>query len=189
MYSAFLAGHVTRAAGKDAIHSSRALAAWPAAQSLLGRAGWMRPKGHQPVSVESLLATAPVGFGLPTPERVARQRALAIGDASDVVVNRREPVGDSGPPSLADLACVYRAPGSFTIDTRFCAPMVNSPRCQCVKIWGTSDQKCRFWASSAKRAPKSWVFLSCTLGLPRVHTSRFPKNYHRGITRDGADPQ
>ena len=87
MYSAFLAA----VADKSAIHSSRALAAWPAAQSLLGRAGWMRPKGLQPVSVASLLATAPVGFGLPAPERVARQRASAIGDASDVVVERREP--------------------------------------------------------------------------------------------------
>ncbi|MCX8018673.1 MAG: hypothetical protein N2690_12370, partial [Rhodocyclaceae bacterium] len=81
LYSAFLAA----VADRNAIHPSRALAAWPAAQSLLGRAGWMYPKGTQPVSVASLLASAPVGFGLPTPERVARQRALAIGDASDVV--------------------------------------------------------------------------------------------------------
>jgi len=93
MYSAFLAAHVTRAADKNAIHSSRALAAWPAAQSLLGRAGWMR---QQPVSVASLLATAPEGFGLPTPERVARQRASASGDASDAVVERREPKRASG---------------------------------------------------------------------------------------------
>lgn len=93
LYSAFLAAHVTRAAGKDAIHSSRATAAWPAAQSLLGRAGWVR---QQPVSVASLLATAPVGFGLPTPERVARQRASALGDASDVVVARREPMRADG---------------------------------------------------------------------------------------------
>ena len=91
LYSAFLAACVTTSAGKNAIHSSRALAAWPAAQSLLGRAGWMSPKGNQPVSVASLLTTAPVGFGLPTPERVARQRASATGDASDVVVERREP--------------------------------------------------------------------------------------------------
>jgi len=96
LYAAFLAAHVTRAAGKDAIHSSWAIAAWPAAQSLLGRAGWMRLQGHQPVSVASLLATAPVGFGLPTPERVARQRASAIGDASDVVVERREPMRVDG---------------------------------------------------------------------------------------------
>jgi putative transposase len=99
LYSAFLAA----VADKSAIHSSRATAAWPAAQSLLGRAGWMRPsstkEGHQPVSVASLLATAPVGFGLPTPERVARQRAPATGDASDVVVDRREPkrAGGDGP--------------------------------------------------------------------------------------------
>jgi putative transposase len=88
LYSAFLAAHVSVSA-KDAIHQSRAVAAWPAAQSLLGRAGWMyvaSKDGTQPVSVASLLATAPVGFGLPTPERVARQRASAIGDASDVVV-------------------------------------------------------------------------------------------------------
>ena len=84
MYSAFLAA----VADKSAIHQSRALAAWPAAQSLLGRAGWMR---QQPVSVASLLATAPAGFGLPAPERVARQRALARGDASDVVGASREP--------------------------------------------------------------------------------------------------
>lgn len=93
MYSAFLAACVTAAAGKNAIHQSRALAAWPAAQSLLGRAGWMR---QQPVSVASLLATAPVGLGLPTPERVARQRASATGDASDVVVERREPMRACG---------------------------------------------------------------------------------------------
>lgn len=38
-------------------------------------------------------------FGLPTPERVARQRASATGDASDVAVERREPkrVGGGGP--------------------------------------------------------------------------------------------
>lgn len=92
LYSAFLAA----VADKNAIHSSRALAAWPAAQSLLDRAGWMR---QQPVSVAGLLATAPVGFGLPTPERVARQRASAIGNASDVVVERREPkrVDGDGP--------------------------------------------------------------------------------------------
>lgn len=95
MYSAFLAA----VADRSAIHSSRAHAAWPAAQSLLGRAGWMYPKGHQLVSVASLLATAPEGLGLPTPERVARQRASATGDASDVVVERREPkrVGGDGP--------------------------------------------------------------------------------------------
>lgn len=87
MYSAFLAA----IADKSAIHQSRALAAWPAAQSLLGRAGWMCPKGTQLVSVASKLATASAGFGLPAPERVARQRASAIGDASDVVVERREP--------------------------------------------------------------------------------------------------
>ena len=84
LYSAFLAA----VADQNAVHSSRATAAWPAAQSLLGRAGWVRT---QPVSVASVLATAPVGFGLPAPERVARQRASAPGDASEDVVERREP--------------------------------------------------------------------------------------------------
>lgn len=75
LYSAFLAYCVTTDAGKDSIHSCHAELAWPAAQSLLGRAGWVRPKGTQPVSVASLLATAstsPNRFGLPAPERVAR---------------------------------------------------------------------------------------------------------------------
>jgi hypothetical protein len=88
LYSAFLAACVT-AGEQDALHPCHIDAMWPAAQSLLGRAGWMR---QQPVSVASVLATAPVGFGLPTPERVARQRASALGDASDVVVARREPM-------------------------------------------------------------------------------------------------
>jgi hypothetical protein len=88
MYSAFLAACVTVDADKNALHPSRIDKVWPAAQSLLGRAGWLRT---QPVSVASLLATAPAGLGLPTPERVARQRASAIGDASDAVVERREP--------------------------------------------------------------------------------------------------
>ena len=88
MYSAFLAACVTVDADKNALHPSRIDKMWPAAQSLLGRAGWLRT---QPVSVASLLATAPAGLGLPTPERVARQRASAIGDASDAVVERREP--------------------------------------------------------------------------------------------------
>ena len=88
MYSAFLAACVTAEAGKDAIHQCRAEKAWPAAQSLLGRAGWMR---FQPVSVASLLAAAPAGFGLPAPERVARQRASAKDDASDVVGASPEP--------------------------------------------------------------------------------------------------
>ena len=92
LYSAFLAA----VADQSAIHPSQAADAWPAAQSLLGRAGWMRPKGHQPASVASLLAAAPVGFGLPTPERVARQRAPATGDASDAVVARREPKRANG---------------------------------------------------------------------------------------------
>lgn len=92
LYSAFLAA----VADRNALHSSRADAAWPAAQSLLGRAGWMR---QQPVSVASLLATAPVGWGLPAPERVARQRALARGDASEDVVQGREPkrAAEDGP--------------------------------------------------------------------------------------------
>ncbi len=96
LYSAFLAACVTTAAGQSALHPSRALAAWPAAQLLLGRAGWMR---QQPVSVASLLATAPAGYGLPAPERVARQRAPATGDASEDVVERREPkrAGGDGP--------------------------------------------------------------------------------------------
>ncbi len=89
LYSAFLAA----AADKGAIHQSRAEKAWPAAQSLLGRAGWVR---KQPVSVASVLATAE---GLPPPKRVARQRALARGDASDGVGASREPkrVGEDGP--------------------------------------------------------------------------------------------
>lgn len=81
MYSAFLAAVAT----KDAIHSSRALEAWPVAQSLLGRAGWMQ---SEPVSVASLLATAPA---LPAPERVARQRAQATHEAEDAVAAKREP--------------------------------------------------------------------------------------------------
>lgn len=89
MYSAFLAA----TADKDTLHPSRINQMWPAAQSLLGRAGWLRT---QPVSVESLLSTAPASFGLPAPERVARQRASAIGDASEVVVERREPKRAAG---------------------------------------------------------------------------------------------
>ena len=96
LYSAFLAA----VADESVVHSSRAHAAWPAAQSLLGRAGWMYPKGTKPVSVAGLLATASKdrssGFGLPAPERVARQRASATGDASDVVVERREPKRAAG---------------------------------------------------------------------------------------------
>lgn len=96
LYSAFLAA----TADRGALHPSRIDQMWPAAQSLLGRAGWLR---HQPVSVAGLLATAPAGFGLPTPERVARQRASASGDASDVVARlettEREPkrAGGDGP--------------------------------------------------------------------------------------------
>lgn len=87
MYSAFLAFCVSTQDAGDAIHPSHAESAWPAAQSLLGRAGWMCPKGIQPVSVASLLAAASrTGANqLPAPERVARQRAPARGDASDVV--------------------------------------------------------------------------------------------------------
>jgi hypothetical protein len=72
LYSAFLAS----VAETDVLHPRRAHMAWPAAQSLLGRAGWRRT---QPVSVASVLVTAP---GLPTPERVARQRVLARGKPS-----------------------------------------------------------------------------------------------------------
>lgn len=89
MYSAFLAA----IADKDAVHQSRAEQAWPAAQSLLGRAGWMR---QQPVSVASLLAAASAAHRLPAPERVARQRAFARVDASDAVGASREPKRDSG---------------------------------------------------------------------------------------------
>ena len=81
MYSAFLAA----IADEDVIHPSRAEEAWPVAQSLLGRAGWMR---QQPVSVASLLATA---SALPAPERAARQRALATGNVEDAVAAKREP--------------------------------------------------------------------------------------------------
>lgn len=81
LYSAFLAA----IADKDVIHPSRAEEAWPVAQSLLGRAGWMR---QQPVSVAGLLAAA---SALPAPERVARQRAPATGDVEDAVAEKREP--------------------------------------------------------------------------------------------------
>ena len=82
LYSAFLARCVDTQGIKDALHSSHVVKAWPAAQSLLGRAGWMR---DQPVNVAGLLATAPPELALPTPERVARRRVLASGDAADVV--------------------------------------------------------------------------------------------------------
>lgn len=81
MYCAFLAAQ----ADTSAICPSRAEEAWPVAQSLLGRAGWMR---QQPANVAGLLATA---RGLPSPERVARQRALVRGDALDDVGASREP--------------------------------------------------------------------------------------------------
>ena len=86
LYSAFLAS----VAETDVLHPRRAQTAWPTAQSLLGRAGWRRT---EPVSVASVLATAP---GLPTPERVARQRALARGKPSDAVGHRREPKRPAG---------------------------------------------------------------------------------------------
>lgn len=73
VYSAFLAAVSDTAA----IHPSRAEEVWPAAKLLLGRAGWMR---QEPASVASLLAAAGADGGLPQPERVARQRALACGD-------------------------------------------------------------------------------------------------------------
>lgn len=89
LYSAFLAA----TADKSALHPSRIDAMWPAAQSLLSRAGWLR---LQPASVASLLAAAPPGFGLPAPERVARRKAPARGDASDAVGASREPMRAAG---------------------------------------------------------------------------------------------
>lgn len=83
LYSAFLATY----AGIDTHHPRRLDKRWPDAQSLLSRAGWMR---KEPVSVASLLATAPEGFGLPTPERVVRERALACGEAANDVGESRE---------------------------------------------------------------------------------------------------
>jgi putative transposase len=71
LYSAFLAS----VSDAEALHPSRAAKAWPVAQSLLSRAGWLRT---EPTSVESLLSTAQA---LPAPEPVARQRALAPGNA------------------------------------------------------------------------------------------------------------
>lgn len=89
MYSAFLAAQVDQ----GVIHPNQAQQAWSAAQLLLGRAGWMR---DQPVSVVSLLPTASANFGLPAPERVARQRAPDPGDSSDVVGASREPEKATG---------------------------------------------------------------------------------------------
>ena len=66
-------------------HGPRA-SAWPAAQSLLGCAGWLRP---QPVSVAGWLATAAAalkvhgsGFGRAAPEGAARPRGLSPGGDS-----------------------------------------------------------------------------------------------------------
>jgi hypothetical protein len=75
LYSAFLAA----IADQDLIHPSRAATAWPAAQSLLARAGWVR---EQPVSVASLLAATLEADPLPAPEPVARERAPVQGDTS-----------------------------------------------------------------------------------------------------------
>ena len=61
VYSAFLAA----IADQNLIHPSRAAAAWPAAQSLLARAGWIR---EQPVSVAGLLAATSQANPLPAPE-------------------------------------------------------------------------------------------------------------------------
>lgn len=69
IYSAFLAANVV---GKDVIHSRQVDSAWPAAQSLLARAGWMQ---DQPSSIAGLLAIAPA---LPAPEKVARERKPAV---------------------------------------------------------------------------------------------------------------
>ena len=82
VYSAFLAA----IADQNLIHPSRAAAAWPAAQSLLARAGWVR---EQPVSVAGLLAATSEAHKLPAPEPVARERAPVLGDTSRRVgVNR-----------------------------------------------------------------------------------------------------
>jgi putative transposase len=82
LYSAFLAA----IADQNLIHPSRAAAAWPAAQSLLARAGWVR---EQPVSVAGLLAATSQADQLPAPEPVARERAPIQGDTSRRVgVNR-----------------------------------------------------------------------------------------------------
>jgi len=82
VYSAFLAA----IADQNLIHPSRAAAAWPAAQSLLARAGWVR---EQPVSVAGLLAATSEADQLPAPEPVARERAPVQGDTSRRVgVNR-----------------------------------------------------------------------------------------------------
>jgi putative transposase len=75
VYSAFLAA----IADQNLIHPSRAAAAWPAAQSLLARAGWVR---EQPVSVAGLLAATSEANPLPAPEPVARERAPVQGDTS-----------------------------------------------------------------------------------------------------------
>jgi hypothetical protein len=76
LYSAFLAA----IADPNIIHPSRAAAAWPAAQSLLARAGWVR---EQPVSVAGLLAATSEADKLPAPEPVARERAPVQGDTSE----------------------------------------------------------------------------------------------------------
>ncbi|MEX1198255.1 MAG: hypothetical protein WEB57_10385 [Pseudohongiellaceae bacterium] len=95
LYSAFLA----RVVHDNTLHPSRAVKAWPAAQSLLGRAGWVR---DQPVSVATVLATT---TGLPAPikrrrmpssEPVARQRTFALSDTSEVVGRCQEPKGVQG---------------------------------------------------------------------------------------------
>jgi hypothetical protein len=75
LYSAFLAA----IADQNLLHPSRAAAAWPAAQSLLARAGWVR---EQPVSVAGLLAATSAANKLPAPEPVARERAPVQGDTS-----------------------------------------------------------------------------------------------------------
>lgn len=80
MYSAFLAAQAV----KDVIHSCQVNSAWPVAQSLLARAGWMQ---DQPVSISGLLEVAPK---LPAPERVARERMPVPSYAQDVVAARRE---------------------------------------------------------------------------------------------------
>jgi hypothetical protein len=86
LYSAFLAAN----AAKDAIHSCQVETTWPAAQSLLARAGWMK---NQPSSIESLLKIAPA---LPAPEKVARERKPNVGHARNAVAERRESASPNG---------------------------------------------------------------------------------------------
>ena len=116
LYSAFLAFTVLKDENdQQSIHPSCTADAWPVAQSLLGRSGWMR---SEPVKVSSLLATAAATSRLPaakrihqpanglsvlvpapgvvvplhTEQRVERQTDLVLDDTRDAVAARREPV-------------------------------------------------------------------------------------------------